>query len=320
MKAALVVFCLLAVVLSFEAEKERFLAFQQDFGKSYDNVEEAQYRFLIFKQNMELIERKNAVSPNKVFGVTQFADMTVEEFKEMYLTYIRPVRDESEDRILVPETTQSPAKFDWITKGAVTPVKNQGQCGSCWAFSATENIESVWIIAGKATNTLKLSPQQIVDCDTQDGGCNGGDTPTAYQYVMSAGGLESNSAYPYTADDGDCAFDASQVVAKISNWKYATQNNDEKTMQNNLATIAPLSICVDAESWQFYNGGVMTADDCGTDLDHCVQVTGYDTTANPPYWIVRNSWGTSWGLSGYIYLSIGENTCGVAMEATTAVV
>jgi len=182
----------------------------------------------------------------------------------------------------------------------------------------------MWILANNITNTssIRLSEQQVVDCDDSDDGCDGGDTPTAYAYIIGAGGLESESTYPYTAKDGKCKFDNKNVVAKISKWKYACTSKDEKTLQNNLATWGPLSICVDAEYWQYYQSGVMSAWDCAwiNSLDHCVELVGYDTTAKAPYWIVRNSWGTRWGINGYIYLSMFQNTCGMTEESTTSIV
>jgi len=218
---------------------------------------------------------------------------------------------------------------DWRQKGAVSKVKDQAQCGSCWAFSATEQIESAWFLA-KGTLPI-LSPQQIVSCDKTDQGCNGGDTPTAYAYVKSAGGLESEAAYPYSSGGGStgtCKFKAASIVAKISGFSYATspcsgscKTQDEATFANNVAAKGPASICVNAEAWQLYSSGVLSAKACGgsayTDLDHCVQLVGYNKPASgKSYWIVRNSWGTSWGYSGYIYVEYGTNACGVADEAT----
>jgi len=217
-----------------------------------------------------------------------------------------------------------PTTFDWRDKGAVTDVKDQGQCGSCWAFSATEEIESMWFLSNGSLPIL--SPEQIVDCDTVDQGCNGGDTVTAYQYVEQAGGLETDSDYPYT-EGGDCNADSSEFVASISGFNYATppctdscDSQDEDTLQSNLASTGPVSICVDAEIWQTYSGGVIEpSDGCDydyTSLDHCVQLVGYDQDDTGTYWIVRNSWNTDWGDNGYIYLRRGGNVCGVADEAT----
>jgi len=220
---------------------------------------------------------------------------------------------------------------DWRTKqkGVITPVKDQGQCGSCWAFSAVEETESMWVLAGESQKIF--APQQVVSCDTVDLGCNGGDTPTAYQYIQSAHGLEQEKDYPYTSgssgDNGDCTYASNKVAGgNNSGFKYAStpctsancQEVNETALQLSLQ-VAPISLCVYAEPWQFYTSGVMTANDCDgnlADLDHCVQLVGLSATGSQPYYIVRNSWGSDWGNSGYIYLSIGENTCGVADEAT----
>jgi C1A family cysteine protease len=294
-----------------------FRDFVGHYGKEYPEGTYMQ-KYKIFFENIEKIKLLNAKSSDAVYAINKFADLSAQEFSSL-LGYVKPTEN-VEREVLTPKSGAPPKTFDWRERGAVTPVKDQGQCGSCWAFSAVENVESVWIIAGKSDNkTLRLSEQQVVDCDTTDGGCNGGDTPSAYDYIKSCGGLESEASYPYNADDNDCEFDKSKVVAKISGYKYACQNNNENDMQANLASWAPLSICVDAESWQFYSGGVVTGDQCGTDLDHCVQVVGYDTTKTPNYWIVRNSWSTDWGMNGYILLEMFKNTCGVAMEATTSI-
>jgi len=165
-----------------------------------------------------------------------------------------------------------------------------------------------------------LAPQQIVDCDTNDGGCNGGDTITAFEYVIKAGGQDTEVSYPYKAVNDPCHFKPADVESKITSYKYATTTHNEDEMKTATATVAPLSICVDAETWQFYSSGIMKSSQCGRSLDHCVQITGYDTSSATPYWEVRNSWGTDWGEKGFIRLEYGTNTCGLADEATTAVV
>jgi len=216
-----------------------------------------------------------------------------------------------------------PDKFDWRDKGGVTAVKDQQQCGSCWAFSATENIESVWMLKNgrNVTNMVPLSPQQIVDCDESDGGCNGGNPPTAYQYVIDAKGMDTNADYPYTAKDGSCNFNAQKVYAKITNWAYACNYWQEDILRASLVQNGAPSICVDAANWQDYVGGVMTGLECAwvNVLDHCVQAVGYDLTSSAPFWIVRNSWGTDWGEKGYIRLQYGDNACGLTNEASSAV-
>jgi len=206
--------------------------------------------------------------------------------------------------------------IDWREKGAVTPVKNQGQCGSCWAFSATEQIESDYFLT---YGELKvLAPQQIVSCDNVDLGCNGGDTVTAYQYVQSAGGQEWSKDYPYTSGTtgrtGTCDFIKKDITADLKQAFYVSQKaSQEKNMLQQIQQ-SPMSVCVDAETWQTYTGGIVTARTCAQSLDHCVQVVGYNEQQQ--YWITRNSWGTDWGNAGYIWVKYGENACGIADEAT----
>jgi len=213
----------------------------------------------------------------------------------------------------------------------VSDVKDQGGCGSCWAFSADETIESAWAVAG---NPLTLfSPQQIVSCDTDDAGCNGGLTETAFDYVVSAGGLATEEDYPYTSGtfpwrSGTCK-DVAISGGTITGYTYAVglcrqrtcNNQDEASMAAVLTEQHPLSVCVDASSWSYYTGGIATASSLGcsngyTSLDHCVQAVGFkNIDSSNGYWIVRNQWGTDWGENGYIYLAYGANTCGVATES-----
>jgi len=186
-------------------------------------------------------------------------------------------------------------------------------------LSTTEGVESAWFMAGHPLPVL--APQQIVDCDQNDDGCDGGDLPTAFQYVEQYG-LEKSSAYPYTAEDGTCNYQKSQVVAHITKFEYATQSGNETKMQLASLVNGPLSICVDAETWQDYTSGVITHG-CGDSLDHCVQIVGWNvdtsTGTDIPYWIIRNSWGTSWGLNGYLWVERNKDECGVSDEATYAI-
>jgi C1A family cysteine protease len=224
-----------------------------------------------------------------------------------------------------PTGLAPPATFNWVSQGATTPVKDQQQCGSCWAFSTTENFESMTYLATKQLPVL--GPQQLVDCDPQSQGCGGGWTYWAFQYLLSAGGQERESDYPYTAQDGTCAFDASKIAAKLTNYTFATTPcesgscpvQDDK-LRTQLYAEGPLSICVNAATWSDWTGPEpMTADSCPGDadeLDHCVQLVGYDWPNK--YWIVRNSWNTDWGQSGFIYLQTEGNTCGLDDVVTYA--
>jgi len=222
----------------------------------------------------------------------------------------------------------APAAVDWSTQGVLTPVKNQGQCGSCWAYSATEGIESY--LAMNSGVLEELSEQQIISCDKTDGGCNGGDLPTAWDYVKSAGGIVKESTYPDTSSSsgstGSCkSSKLANKVASVSGYTWAVpectggscSNQDEDGMKAVLASKGPISVCVNAGSWDYYSGGVLGGTCSGkyNSLDHCVQLVGYDTTASTPYWKVRNSWATSWGEAGFIRLPMGKNFCGIADEA-----
>jgi len=320
---------LLGLVYSHQSEDEIYKTFSEwalTHRKTYSSLEENALRYQNFKNSLDRINANNAYvkvrGSGANFGLNKFSDLSPEEFAQTVL--MRPFTPASvefkQNNMLTPRIT-APTTFDWRPKGAVTAVKDQGQCGSCWAFSVTENVESVWILAKGLTNETipPLAPQQIVDCDDSDAGCDGGNPPTAYDYIKSAGGLDDEKDYPYTAVDGTCAFKSTAVVAKISGWKYATEG-DEDTMASNLASWAPLSICVDARYWQDYTSGIMTEWQCDwlVELDHCVQAVGYDTTASTPFWIVRNSWGADWGEAGYIRLQYGTNTCGLTQESTSA--
>jgi len=321
MRAVICVLLLACVAAAFASPdvKGQFLAFQQKFDKVYATDEEFNARFQIFQDNLKVIAAKNAKNDGATYGVTQFADMTKEEFKNTVLMTNMPPLDLGAGPVAATNySTGAPTSFDWRSRsGVVTGVYNQGQCGSCWAFSATENIESRWALAGNALTSLSM--QQIVSCDTTDGGCNGGWPYNAYQYVIGAGGQESYAAYPYTAENTPCQFSASSIVARPRSWTYVTQSEDESQMVNYLYANGPLSVCVDASEWSFYTGGIYPASSCTTSIDHCVEAIGYNLSGSP-YWIIRNSWGTDWGLSGYMQLQYGADACAVAQVVTSSVI
>jgi len=316
MKTVLVLSLLAIVFAAVDLETE-FVKWTANHQKVY-TPEEYQNRLAIFSANVDLIQQLNENSGDATFELNKFADLTPEEFKAYYTGYV-PAENPQEIDVLEVGEGANPSTFDWISKGKVTAVKNQEQCGSCWAFSATENIESVWMIAKDLTpsNFQPLAPQQIVDCDKSDGGCNGGNPPTAYEYIIRAGGQDTETSYPYHAVNQACQFKPADVEVKIASYKKVANEEDMVTAT---ATVAPLSICVDASQWQFYKSGVFMSNQCGKSLDHCVQATGYDMTAATPYWEVRNSWGADWGEKGFIRLEYGKNTCGLTQETTTAVV
>jgi len=195
-------------------------------------------------------------------------------------------------------------------------VKDQGYCGSCWAFSATSQIESDSIRAGYLTTSDYLSEQQIVSCDTTDYGCDGGYTEYAYTYVYDNDGIVSATAYPYTSywdTTGTCSYSASTMttLVTVTDGTYYTLDS-EVTMAAHVKTTGPLSICLDASDWASYVSGVVST--CGTDVDHCVQAVGLNS--DDEYWIVRNSWGTTWGVEGYIYIEYGSDVCAITNDPT----
>jgi cathepsin F len=321
MKVALLLLALVSLCLADDVEV-MWRAWKAQYNRVYADEEEPT-RFENFKATLDRIAVRNAAGSSATFGLTKFSDLSPEEFKTIYLGAKRNER-RTDVEVLTPPNVDVPQTFDWRNQNPpmVTPVKNQEQCGSCWAFSATENIESMYCMSKQmdCSQLPPLAPQQIVDCDTTDDGCDGGNTETAYQYVQSAGGLEDESNYPYTGQDGNCNFNQAEVAVQISGWKYITQNSDEGVMQSSLVSVGPLSICVYAEPWQEYTGGVLMASDCQGQIDHCVQLVGYDMTASTPFWSVRNSWGTDWGENGYIRLQYGQDTCSCADDVTTATI
>jgi C1A family cysteine protease len=327
-------FCLVAILallcFSFVYAKDpipreiykQFLKFEVDFSKTYDSPEERHYRIQVFANNLHRVKELNEANGSPAFGITKFMDLTEDEFKAAYLSGVTEASGSlnAQHLEIQPKNPQDlPPEVDWRNvTGVITPVKNQEQCGSCWAFSATEAIESAWVLSGKPQ--VILGPQQIVDCDQQDGGCNGGRTETAYDYVIHAGGQETEKDYPYRAVNGNCKFNKADIAASITSWKYiSTSAAGELTkMMPYVAESGPVSVCVDAAPWQYYTGGVLKV--CGNQVDHCVQVTGYSTVDNLPVWNVRNSWGEDWGEQGYIWVERGKNLCAIAGDVTVPIV
>jgi len=329
--------CGLAVASAFIVDAEnveaafKFNKFQADFGKSYDTAEAYDHAFENFQAALARIAAAEARGVKNVYGITKFSDLSPEEFRAKYLmpkgsidigkmAQKFAVNNKKQKHAMAP-----PSTFDWRSKNAVTPVKDQQQCGSCWAFSTTENLESMSFLAGYPIPTL--GPQQLVDCDPQSQGCGGGWTYWAFEYLLTAGGQESEASYPYTAETGTCQFNNKLINATLSNFTFATTPcesgpcpTQDDLLRTQLATIGPLSICVNAGTWSDWMGlAPIPASECpgdADDLDHCVQLVGYNWPSK--YWIVRNSWNTDWGIEGYIYLETGGNTCGLGDVVTYA--
>jgi C1A family cysteine protease len=311
---------LLGRTLAVETAAERELMFAEFVAfhrKLYTSASERAARRAIFEETLDLITERNRAGDLGIHWVNKFADMSAEEFRATHLGYLPKTNTTASVELDLPLTASASASsIDWRTHSpkVLTPVKDQGQCGSCWAFSATEQIETDVAIA--TGHLYTLSPQQITSCDKTDLGCNGGNTETAYDYVASKG-LEAESSYPYKSGNsgrtGTCEYQSSETVVSIKS--YSTVSSKKSSEGKMLTQIAksPISVCVDAEKWQTYSRGVL-GKSCGTQLDHCVQAVGYNAAQG--YWIVRNSWNTDWGVNGYIYVKEGIDACGIAKDAT----
>ncbi|GAB2298764.1 hypothetical protein Dimus_032841 [Dionaea muscipula] len=282
---------------SEQSVREMHEQWMSQYGRVYKDDAEKEERFKIFKRNLEFIEASN------------------KPLKEQASSNLRPSPF---------NFTDVPAAVDWRTAGAVTPVKNQQQCGCCWAFSAVAAIEGATRI--KTGTLTSLSEEQIVDCDTNgnDNGCNGGTPDGAFQYVVNNQGIDTESDYPYTAGGGSpgtCSASSYQPAASITGYQDVPANNEQALQQ--AAATQPISVAIDASdpSFQSYSSGIYSGP-CNTNLDHAVTVVGYgtDPDSGNSYWIVKNSWGTSWGQEGYIWMQMGLNApygvCGIAMQAS----
>jgi len=305
-----IVLCVVAVT-ALNRENPIGYTFEQyviDFGKTYEADEGAVHR-MIFERNVAEVLRHNA-DPTQTWkkGVNQFTDLSHEEMKAFFGSTAVQARARRAAMAPAPfssvPVSELPASIDWREKGVVSPVKNQGGCGSCWAFAAVEAMEtSVAQTTGKLPEAL--STQNVVSCAPNPhhcggtGGCGGATADIAYEYVM-AKGISSEQAYPYRAQTGTCREIAK--VAKIDSFVKVAENNYTEVL-NALGNVGPLAVNVDANPWGSYSSGVFSG--CqfrDIDVNHVVQAVGYGTAGGKDYWIVRNSWGTGWGEKGYIRL------------------
>ncbi|KAI9182756.1 hypothetical protein LWI28_028615 [Acer negundo] len=312
--------------------EHHFSLFKKRFGKSYDSQEEHDHRFRIFQANLRRAARHQKLDPSATHGVTRFSDLTPAEFRRSHLGLrnLRFPKDAQKAPIL--PTNDLPEDFDWREKGAVTPVKNQGSCGSCWSFSATGALEGAHFLAtGKL---VSLSEQQLVDCDHEcdpeeagscDSGCNGGLMNSAFEYTLKAGGLMREEDYPYTGTDrSTCKFDKTKIVSSVAN--FSVVSLDEEQIAANLVKNGPLAVAINAVFMQTYVGGVSCPYICSKHLDHGVLLVGYGKAGyapvrlkEKPYWIIKNSWGETWGENGFYKICKGRNICGVdSMVSTVA--
>jgi len=308
---------------ALEAEFEHFIA---KWGKSYTK-EERESRFATFKDNYAFVMAENAKGHKYTLAVNEFADMTADEFGATHMSLWKPEKMWGDLPYLGQHNYSGaalPSSLDWSQKGAVTPVKNQGQCGSCWSFSTTGSLEGAWEIA--TGNLVSLSEQQFVDCSKQFGnmGCNGGLMDNAFKYAV-LNGLCTEESYPYKAKSGTCeASSCTTGIPKGGVTGFKDVHPEDLQAMEEAVAQQPVSIAIEADqmTFQLYHSGVLTGK-CGTKLDHGVLAVGYGTVDGTDYWKVKNSWGPSWGKDGYILLEKGKNKageCGIKMQPSYPVV
>ncbi|XP_076455659.1 procathepsin L-like [Babylonia areolata] len=322
MRAVIVLAVLVAAASGRMLELDgQWQAYKTVYSKFY-SVGQETYRRAVWEENLDIIREHNLAADRGEhtywLGENEYADLTLEEFKATMNGYVMNA-SRVPGPLHVSTITDPPASVDWRTKGYVTPVKNQERCGSCWAFSTTGSLEGqTFKKTGKLTS---LSEQNLVDCSKKEGnkGCHGGLMDNGFTYIKKNGGIDTEESYPYRAVDGICRFKQADVGATDTGFKDL-QRGSEQGLMEAVAEVGPISVAMDAghTSFQLYKRGVYSEPECSsTRLDHGVLAVGYGTYEGKEYWLVKNSWGESWGQQGYVMIARNKrNMCGLATQAS----
>ncbi|CAA0810960.1 Thiol protease aleurain [Striga hermonthica] len=299
-----------------------FARFAHRYGKKYESAEEVQRRFEIFAENLKMIRSHNRKGLSYTMGVNAFADMTWDEFRKHRLGAAQNCSATMRGNHKLTDVVLPESK-DWRTTGIVSPVKDQGSCGSCWTFSTTGALEAAYAQAfGRG---ISLSEQQLVDCAGafNNFGCNGGLPSQAFEYIKYNGGIETEGAYPYTGMDGACKFSSENVGVRVLDSVNITLGAEDE-LKHAVAFSRPVSVAFEVvNGFKLYKEGVYTSTKCGSspmDVNHAVLAVGYGVENGIPYWLIKNSWGAEWGDHGYFKMEMGKNMCGIATCASYPIV
>jgi len=302
---ALSVLAAAASALTFKADPF-WKAYKSKFAKTYESDAEEARRYEVFNRNMQKAAEFNAMDDLAEYGMTVVSDRFPEELFSS--AELPEVEDLPKAPLPSEESVKAlPTSFDSRSKGWIPTVRDQGQCGSCWAFSTAATVSGSYTKTHGGSAPI-LAEQQLVDCDPDDSGCNGGLAARGLKYVQNKG-LMLNSDYPYTARVGSCRYDASKVKAKVK--QIYSVSSSVSAMKNAVYNNAIISVRINAEKVQSYHSGIITSTGCSTQPNHAVNVVGWGVSGSTNYWIVRNSWGSSWGESGYFRIVSGANACGI---------
>ncbi|KAL6865208.1 hypothetical protein ACP4OV_016359 [Aristida adscensionis] len=302
--------------LGEDAMKARHEMWMVEYGRTYKDEMEKAHRFKVFKENIEFIERSNRAAGNRKYllVINKFADLSNKEFRAMY-TRSDPLSSTMAKKIsgfkyANVTLTDLPEEVDWTKKGAVTKIKEQKECGCCWAFCVVAAVEGLHQI--KTGQLLSLSAQELLDCTGISHDCTDGIKNQAFKYIIRTGGIATEDAYPYTGKKGECR--TVEPAVKITGYKRVPRD-DEDALAEAVAH-QPVAVGVEASKFQFYKDGVFLGKDCGTHPNHGLTVVGYGSHDGTKYWLLKNQWGESWGENGYMRLERGTNACGIAKYAS----